>query len=157
MSTVRKPNFRDHLLNAPQVHPRARELFRLVLQELREAGYPAVVIEVYRSPERQKQLYAQGRSDALLRQKGYTAQEIQQARAAGYTADKKIVTKLMNAGMHAQGRAMDVAWLINNRVTYDAPEHWWQAYGRIAKKYGLRWGGDWKQFVDKPHVEYRGE
>lgn len=157
MSTTRRPSYRDHLLDAPEVHPRARELFKAVLKELREAGYPAVVVEVYRSPQRQRMLYAQGRSDAQLKAKGYTDAEIRAARNAGHTADKPTVTKLMNAGMHAQGRAMDVAWLIDGRLSYNAPEQWWQAYGRIAKKYGLRWGGDWKTFPDRPHCEYRGE
>ncbi|MCS7301445.1 MAG: M15 family metallopeptidase [Fimbriimonadales bacterium] len=156
MSALRKPNFRDHLLGDPRVHPKARELFQLVLKELREAGYPAVVVEVYRSPERQRMLYAQGRTDAQLKAEGYTEQEIRAARAAGRSASKPVVTKRKD-GMHAQGRAMDVAWLINNRISWDAPEQWWQAYGRIAKKYGLRWGGDWKTFPDRGHVEYRGE
>lgn len=158
MATVRRtPAYRDHLLNDPRVHPTARTLFQAVLKELREAGYPAVVVEVYRSPERQKQLYAQGRSDDALRKAGYTAQEIAAARTAGHTAVKPIVTYKMTSGMHGNGRAMDIAWLIDGKLSYNAPDSWWQAYGRIAKKYGLIWGGDWKKIVDKPHVEYRGD
>lgn len=153
----RLPSHWDHLLNDPRVHPTARTLFRAVLNELREAGYPIAVVEVYRSPERQRQLYAQGRSDDALRKAGYTPQEIAAARLAGFTAGKSIVTKKMTAGMHGQGRAMDVAFVLNGVRTYQVPESYWQAYGRIAKKHGLIWGGDWKTFVDKPHCEYRGE
>lgn len=154
---VRKPDSWDHLLADPRVHPTARALFRAVLAELREMGIPVAVVEVYRSPERQKMLYAQGRSDDHLRAKGFTAQEIAEARQAGHTAEKPIVTKKLTAGMHAQGRAMDVAFVVNGSRTYDVPDSWWEAYGRIAKKYGLVWGGDWKTFPDRPHVEYRGE
>jgi len=157
MAKVRSASSWDFLLDAPQVHPRARDLFRAVLKELRESGYPVAVVEVYRSPERQRQLYAQGRTDAQLRAKGYSEEEIRQARALGFTAEKKIVTKLMTAGMHGQGRAMDVAFFVNGRRTYDVPSLWWEVYGRIVKKHGLIWGGDWKSFPDRPHCEYRGE
>ncbi len=151
------PSSRDNLLEHAQVHPQARELFRRVLAELREAGYPICVVEVYRSPERQRMLYAQGRSDAMLKAKGYTESEIASIRKMGYTADKPVVTQKMSAGMHAKGRAMDCAFVVAGKLTWNVPESWWDAYGRVAKKYGLIWGGDWKSFPDRPHVEYRGE
>lgn len=153
----RRPSHWDHLLDDPRVHPTARVLFRAVLNELREAGYPVAVVEVYRSPARQRQLYAQGRSDETLREAGYTAREIAAARLAGFTAEKSVVTKKMTPGKHAQGRAMDVAFVLNGVRTYQVPASYWKAYGRIVKKHGLIWGGDWKTFPDRPHCEYRGE
>lgn len=153
---TRTPDYRDYLLDNPRVHPKARTLFRAVLKELREAGYPAVVVEVYRSPERQRALYAQGRSDAVLSAKGYTQAEILKYRQMGYTSDKRVVTKVLSAGKHSQGRAMDIAWLIDGQLSWNAPEAWWEMYGQIAKKHGLTWGGDWK-FKDRPHCEYNGE
>ena len=30
----------------------------------------------------------------------------------------------------------------------------WTRYGELAKKQGLRWGGDWTGLVDRPHIEY---
>lgn len=152
-----RPESRDYLLDDSRVHPRARELFKGVLRELRESGYPICVVEVYRSPERQRMLYAQGRSDAVLKAKGYTDAEIAEIRKKGFTADKPVVTKLMGAGMHAKGRAMDCAFVVDGRITYAVPQSWWQHYGATSKKYGLVWGGDWKTFKDRPHVEYRGE
>lgn len=152
-----KPESRDHLLSDARVHVRARELFRAVLRELRELGIPVCVVEVYRSPERQRQLYAQGRTDEALRLKGYTEEEIRRARMAGYTASKPVVTRVMGAGMHGRGRAMDCAFVVDGKLRYNVPESWWEIYGQVAKKHGLVWGGDWKSIVDKPHVEYRGE
>ena len=143
-------------LNDPNVHPTARLLFRRVLEELVSLGYNPVVVEVYRSPTRQRALYAQGRTDKQLLAKGYTQSEIQQYRNAGYTADKRVVSYTLDS-MHSKGRAMDIAWLIDGTVTYNAPSSWWDMYGAIARKHGLIWGGDWRTLKDKPHVEYRGE
>jgi D-alanyl-D-alanine dipeptidase len=152
-----KPESRDYLLMHPQVHPTARVLFKKVLAELRESGLPATVVEVYRDPRRQRLLFAQGRTDATLKALGYTAEEIAEARRLGYTADKRIVTRIKEGGMHSQGRAMDVAFVVNDRISFDVPDAWWQRYGAVARKYGLVWGGDWKTLKDRPHVEYRGE
>lgn len=128
-----------------------------MLKEVREAGYPIIVVEVYRSPQRQRALYAQGRSDSTLKQKGYSAEEIAQYRQQGYTSTKPVVTRVLSAGMHSQGRAMDCAFVVDKRITYTVPEIWWRIYGATAKKYGLIWGGDWKRIKDRPHIEYRGE
>ena len=143
-------------LNDTNIHPTARMLFQRVLEELVSLGYTPVVVEVYRSPTRQRALYAQGRTDKQLLAKGYTQSEIAQYRKAGHTADKRIVSYTLDS-MHSKGRAMDIAWLVDGRITYDVPNSWWNVYGAIARKHGLHWGGDWKSFKDKPHIEYRGE
>lgn len=151
-----KVEARDYLLMDERVHPQARELFLELLRRVRAQGIPLVVVEVYRSKERQRMLYAQGRTDEQLRARGYTQEEIQRARKAGYTSEKKRVTNVMNAGMHSKGRAMDCAFLVDGKLRYDVRDEWWQAYGKTAKQLGLVWGGDWKM-ADRPHVEYRGE
>jgi len=143
-------------LNHPMVHPVARELFKRVLNELVSLGYNPVVVEVYRSPEKQRMLYAQGRTDQQLRAKGYTTAEIQAYRKLGYTADKRKVSYTLSS-MHSRGRAMDIAWWVNGKLTYNVPDSWWKLYGSIAQKHGLVWGGSWKTFVDRPHIEYRGD
>ena len=143
-------------LNDTNIHPTARMLFQRVLDELVSLGYTPVVVEVYRSPARQRMLYAQGRTDAQLIAKGYTQSEITQYRNAGFTSDKRVVSHTLHS-MHSKGRAMDIAWLVDGRVSYSVPNSWWDMYGAIARKHGLNWGGDWKTFKDRPHIEYRGE
>ena len=157
MSQASRPSIRGiNKLQHPKVHPTARVLFERVLRELVSLGYTPVVVEVYRDPQRQRYLYAQGRTDDALRKAGLTAAEIAAARQLGHTADKPRVTGVLSS-MHTRGRAMDIAWLVNGKVTYQVPDSWWQVYGSIARKHGLIWGGDWKRLVDRPHVEYRGE
>jgi peptidoglycan L-alanyl-D-glutamate endopeptidase CwlK len=143
-------------LNDGNVHPTARLLFQRVLDELVSLGYNPVVMEVYRPPTRQRMLYAQGRTDSQLIAKGYTQSEIEQYRKAGYTAEKRVVSHTLHS-MHSRGRAMDIAWYVDGKITYSVPNSWWEVYGAIARKHGLNWGGDWKTFQDRPHIEYRGE
>lgn len=143
---------RDYLLDDSRVNEVARRKFKAVLQDVRGWGLPLLVWEVYRSREKQRALYAQGRSDEQLRKAGYTDSELKLYRVWGYTADKPIVTKIINPRYHGAGRAMDCCWLVNNKPTWDVPLEWWQAYGSSAKAHGLTWGGDWKM-KDLPHVQ----
>jgi len=84
----------------------------------------------YRSIEEQNRLYAQGR-----------------------TKPGRIVTNARGGySWHNFGLAADYAFLVNGKVTWDGP---WETFGRIARECGLEWGGDWKRFVDRPHVQWR--
>lgn len=93
-------------------------------------GLPAVIVSGYRSPAEQRRLYSQGR-----------------------TRPGPIVTNVLH-GYHNEGRAFDVAWIVNGRITWDVPQDWWQKLGRVGKSYGLRWGGDFRRLKDFPHLEY---
>ncbi len=56
---------------------------------------------------------------------------------------------------HIDGLAIDIApkvlLVIKNWAPHDLR---WDILGEVGKKLGLVWGGDWKDFVDKPHFEY---
>lgn len=150
-------------LFAKEVCSEARERFIRVLEDLlndpdlQKQGIVPVVTEVYRTPKRQKMLYAQGRTDDYLLKKGYTLDEIIEARKAGYTAEKPIVTNTLSS-KHIDGRAMDITFAgKDGKPHYEWPNEVWQKYGDAARKYGLEWGGDWKKFSDRPHVEYNEE
>lgn len=58
---------------------------------------------------------------------------------------------------HLDGRAIDVAAVIDGQIRWD-----WPLYRRIADAFkqaareqgvGLVWGGDWRSFKDGPHFE----
>lgn len=62
---------------------------------------------------------------------------------------------------HITGHAVDVAALIDGKVTWN-----WQEYEDIAKAFkqaatelnvDLEWGGDWKSFRDGPHFQLSHE
>lgn len=54
---------------------------------------------------------------------------------------------------HIKGIAIDFAPFKDGKVWWNAPDSVWNEMGKIGKKYGFSWGGDWKDFVDKPHFE----
>lgn len=54
---------------------------------------------------------------------------------------------------HQLGLAVDCAFVVDGQVKWDVPDSWWKAFGALAVAVGLVWGGNWKSFVDRPHVE----
>lgn len=94
-------------------------------------GYDMVLIEGYRSPERQARLFEQGAH----------------------------VTKAgANMSYHQYGLAADSAFFRDGKVVISERDPWamrgYQLYGEIAAQAGLTWGGNWKM-QDYGHVELR--
>lgn len=100
---------------------------------LRLAGLP-IVTECYRSPERQDELYQQGRS-----------------KPGPVVTYKRGGESKHNA---LPSRALDVAFLLS-----DASVSWsgllLSKFARLMKAADARvhWGGDWPGFKDRPHFE----
>lgn len=94
-------------------------------------GYDLVLIEGYRSPERQAHLFEQG-------------SHVTQAAA--------------NMSYHQYGLAADVAFYQDGKVVISETDPWamegYRRYGEIAEQVGLTWGGNWKM-KDYGHVELR--
>lgn len=61
-------------------------------------------------------------------------------------------TQTLNSN-HIKGIAIDFAPYKNGKIWWNAPDSVWNEMGTIGKKYGFSWGGDWKDFKDKPHFE----
>jgi len=95
-------------------------------------GLPVRVVEGYRSPERQTELYNQGR-----------------------TIKGNIVTNAKaGESWHGYGMAVDI---IFRKQGYNATEAQWKILADVAVANGFEWGGSdkWKRagFVDKPHFQ----
>lgn len=103
-------------------------VFRLMKER---HGYEMVLIEGYRSPERQARLFEQG-------------SHVTQAAA--------------NMSYHQYGLAADSAFFRDGKVVISERDPWamrgYQLYGEIAAQVGLIWGGSWKM-QDYGHVELR--
>ena len=97
---------------------------------LLEHGIKMKLICGYRSIEDQNRLYAKGR-----------------------TAPGRIVTNARGGySWHNFGLAADYAFIVGGQLTWHGP---WNIFGRVARESGLEWGGDWKKFPDRPHVQWR--
>ena len=95
-------------------------------------GYDMVLLEGYRSPERQAQLAALGP---------------QMTRAGAFES------------YHQFGLAADCAFMRDGRIVISEQDAWAAAgyalYGEVARSVGLTWGGGWTSIKDFGHVELR--
>ncbi len=109
-----------------------RQRLLVVFQIMEERhGYEMVLLEGYRSPERQNELAARGA-------------HVTNARAF--------------QSYHQHGLAADVAFLREGRIVITEKDPWamrgYTLYGETAELMGLTWGGRWKM-MDFGHVELR--
>ena len=110
--------------------PEFRRKLELFEKRLLESGIRVKLVSGYRSFEEQNRLYALGR-----------------------TKPGGIVTKARGGySWHNFGLAADYAFISGGQLTWDGP---WKIFGRIARECGLEWGGDWRKFPDRPHVQWR--
>ncbi|NRF69447.1 M15 family metallopeptidase [Aquincola sp. S2] len=110
-----------------------RQRLLLVFKQLKEQhGYDAVLLEGYRSPERQAALAALGPAVT---------------QAAPFES------------YHQHGLAADVAFLRDGRIVISEADPWakrgYEHYGALAESLGLQWGGRWRSLLDYGHVELR--
>lgn len=116
----------DQLL--PELQQRASGAIDAANSQL---GLQLFITEAYRTPERQDELYAQGR-----------------------TKPGAIVTYLKGStSNHCKRRAFDIA---DKQKGYDLP---WDAIANVIKGFDFEWGGDFPKkyggtFIDRPHFEW---
>ena len=114
------------------LHPELQEIVKQFETRCKAAGLNVLVTETYRTKAEQDALYAQGR-----------------------TAPGNIVTncKYPNSP-HCWGVAFDFCRNVRGRE-YDDSDGFFKKCGEIGKSLGLAWGGDFRNFVDKPHLELK--
>lgn len=107
-----------------------------IIEQAYKEGIYVLITDGYRSKAEQDALYAIGR-----------------------TKPGKIVTNAKGGqSNHNFGIAVDFC-LTNEKGTianYTVNSDW-RRVAAIAKSKGFEWGGDWKGFVDNPHLEYTGK
>lgn len=120
---------RDWALLDAEFAQRLLMVFRIMREQ---HGYEMVLIEGYRSPQRQEQLAAMG----------------------GH------VTKVgAFRSYHQFGLAADSAFMRMGQVVISERDPWamrgYELYGEVSASLGLTWGGGWKNLKDLGHVELR--
>ncbi len=112
------------------LNPEFREKLEEFEWRLETSGIRVKLTCGYRSIEEQNRLYARGR-----------------------TAPGPVVTRARGGySWHNFGLAADYVFVVGGRITWEGP---WEIFGRVARECGLEWGGDWKTFPDRPHVQWR--
>ena len=119
-----------------KLHPELQMAVNKFLEECKKQGLDVCITETLRTHEEQEKLYAKGR-----------------------TEPGKIVTNCRGyQSPHCWGIAFDFC---RNKKgwEYDNTDGFFERVGNIAKtifdntEYDLFWGGDFRTFVDKPHIE----
>lgn len=114
-----------------QLAPRFRDAVQKAVADCQARGLDAYVYEAYRSPELQALYYQRGRT---IRP---PVQKVTNARSSLYS-------------WHGYGLAVDV---ISRRHGWDRPESWFRDVAESFRKFGCKWGGDWKM-KDLPHFQW---
>lgn len=95
----------------------------------RQYGYEMVLVEGYRSPERQAELMQGGKA----------------TRAGAWQS------------CHQYGLGVDSAPIRDGKLQWDMGDPWTKRgyflYGELAQQAGLEWGGNWRSIKDYVHVE----
>lgn len=120
-------NSRDIALLRPDVERNCR----VWIQRCEENGLPVLVTSTVRDREYQEYLYAQGRT-----------------RAGSIVTNARIPT------FHADtaGLAFDFCKNVKGEEYNDVT--FFEKAAALAKEMGFSWGGDWKSFVDRPHIQW---
>lgn len=108
------------------LHPLMREKAASVLQDIAAEGIPIRLFEGWRPPERQRYLYAQGRTrpgDIITYAKGWES-------------------------YHQYGLACDFVGFVNGGWTWDLPRASWEALHDIGRSHGLEPLG-----FETPHLQ----
>lgn len=129
---LERPQLRSANRQWERLNPEFQQLLLLTYKLMREEhGYDMVLLEGYRSPERQDMLASIGA-------------HVTNARAW--------------QSLHQYGRAADSGFLRDGRIVISERDPWaakgYELYGEIAQRVGLTWGGRW-QNRDLGHVELR--
>ena len=116
-----------------KVHPRLAAGVTAVINALAAQGMVVEVVQGLRTFAEQDALFAQGR-----------------------TKPGQVVTKARGGeSNHNYGLAVDLCPFLNGKPQWN-DNVGFVRIGTEAAKQGLEWGGDWKKFIDKPHVQLGG-
>ena len=114
-----------------QTHPALASAVRAMIADLSAKGLVVEIVQGLRTFAEQDELYAKGR-----------------------TKPGQIVTQARGGeSNHNYGLAVDLCPFTDDKPDWNAPMSAWAAIGAAAEKHGLEWGGQWKKFIDKPHVQ----
>lgn len=119
------------ILRSRGINPELGARVDRVIENAHRNGMDILLTGGYRGIAYQNRLYMQGR-----------------------TAPGTIVTNARGgSSFHNFGLAVDFAFNDPDGQLW-SEEHQWSAVGDLGKEMGLQWGGDWRGFSDKPHLQY---
>jgi hypothetical protein len=112
-----------------KLHPKLQDKAVKFLGTAKKDGWTLQIVQGLRTFAEQQRLYEQGRT----------------------RPGKKVTNAPAGKSNHNYGTAFDAAPIVEGSISWN--EKHFQLFGKWAKSAGLSWGGNWKKFVDLPHLE----
>jgi len=122
-----------------------KELLALAVEDLRKQGVTPLIVETFRTPERQMWLFGQGRTASQLIQKKVPVE---------YAHPGAVVTQTLNS-IHKTGCAVDMIPVKNGKAVWNANDPDTKKIIATMTKYGFEAGANWKTFKDSPHYQIK--
>lgn len=127
------------LNNLEGLHPKLQEF---ATELIKVTPHDIAITCGVRTAEEQNKLYQQGRTKAgkiVTKCDGYNIKSKHQVKADGL------------------GYAFDIAVIIDNKSNWNKKvfKEVADSARELMKKYNIEWGGDWKNFSDYPHFQYK--
>ncbi len=146
--------------------PEVQEMAKKHVLLCADAGFELLIYCTLRDGHEQARLYRQSRTKEQVQKK------IDQLNAKGFPALAKILKdvgsqksgpKVTNAGpgesFHQYSRAYDCVPVVQGKPIWSAGGEGaalWQQVGKLGKKAGLEWAGEWTTFREFPHFQLTG-
>ena len=124
-----------------KLDPRIKKRVVNFINEAHRQGIKLRVVQGFRSFDEQNKLYAKGRTRAELDAKG-----LHHIKAR--PNENRVTNVIGGKSSHNWGLAVDVVPMVNGKPVWNGD---WKKVSTIGKNAGLKWGGDWTSFVDRPH------
>lgn len=137
--------------------PRAAAAAARALADLSSRGVGVVVTSTLRTEAEQAALYAQGREplEDVNKKRAVAGMRLLAPAENKYTVTNADGVK--HKSNHQGGMALDVVPEYDGRPVWPpAHDERWAQIAGVFKQYGFEWGGDWKDFPDLPHYQWKG-
>jgi peptidoglycan L-alanyl-D-glutamate endopeptidase CwlK len=113
-----------------QLNPVVQKMCNAFIAKCKDSGITITITSTYRDNEAQAKLYSQGRP-----------------------LGKKVTDAKPGQSIHNYRLAFDFAPIYDNKAQYN-DDLLFLLCGKLGVSCGLEWGGDWKSFKDRPHLQY---
>lgn len=149
-------NITETCRDLKELNPLVRVMLELALEDIKRQGINPLVVETYRSQERQNYLYCQGRTVTQCVAKG-----IKKTFAEKYCNPKASQVTWTLSSVHTTRKAVDVVpqRLVNGKMTaiWNSKDKETRAIINTMAKYGFEPGANWTKNPDSPHFQVKGD
>jgi peptidoglycan L-alanyl-D-glutamate endopeptidase CwlK len=146
--------------------PEVQEMAKEHILRCADAGFELLIYCTLRDEQEQARIYRQSRTKEQVQKK------MDQLTAKGFPALAKVLKdvgpqksgpKVTNAGpgesFHQYNRAYDCVPVVQGKPIWSPNGEGaalWEKVGKLGKKAGLEWAGEWTTFREFPHFQFTG-